>query len=148
MTAANVVEFRQRSGAALVAPETVSPQSVDKLQRAHTLLALAAQSEPRDAIDWAYQAVLRCAGALVGAQVREGARRRGVSQNVWENVRKFRPDYQEWVDNFEPYARLHNEVRMGLVREVSAGAVRDLIAQAESFVAAVEAELGVLPAVA
>ncbi len=119
------------------------------LGRARDLVAMAESSEPDEGIELSYRAALRGAGALLHQGVEGKAkRRRGRSQSAWVNLKAERPEFVDWVERFERYSGIRNELRLGLVRKVGEAEARQLVCLVEDFLAVVEADLGVLPAVA
>nr|WP_120492270.1 SAV_6107 family HEPN domain-containing protein [Corynebacterium lactis] len=149
MANTNVVAFRAATHSGVVAPGGVSKQSLDMLGRARDLVAMAESSEPDEGIELSYRAALRGAGALLHQGVEGKAkRRRGRSQSAWVNLKAERPEFVDWVERFERYSGIRNELRLGLVRKVGEAEARQLVCLVEDFLAVVEADLGVLPAVA
>lgn len=118
--------------------------------KARALLAQAV--EHRAAGEWdlaleaAYQAALRSAGARISASAVSGKRRRPTS--AWDQLRLVDAEGERWAGAFEQYSLLRSRVSSGLEREVDpavVGRVMDLVA---AFLAEVESEAGWTPAAA
>ena len=121
-------------------PLPVTPDAY--LGDATTLLtASAATEDPADALELAYQAALRVAGAvLAGAPVRRSAGR-----GAWNQIRRRAPHYAGWSDRFLPVSKIRGRLLLGLDVPVDAADVDRLRRMATEFKAEVEQDLGWLP---
>lgn len=118
--------------------------------KAQALLAQA--STHRAAGEWdlalevAYQAALRTAGARISASAVAGKRRR--PSGAWDQLRMVDADGERWALTFSQYSRLRSRVASGLERDVDPEIVVAVIGLATEFLAEVEAEAGWVPAAA
>lgn len=150
-----VVDFRGVVSSSVVAPEGISDQSLGFIQKAHSLLALASSSEGVDSFEYAFQAGLRCAGAVIAdAEARKvlhsgrKAKKTKRQGSAWAQLRRVAPEFAEWADALEAYSPLRNDVRLGLTVLLPQSKIAELIDLSSRFLHAVEDQLGVLPAAA
>lgn len=122
----------------------------DFILKARALLAQAV--EHRKAGDWdlalevAFQAALRTAGARISASAVAGRRRR--PSNAWEQLRLVDEGGARWAAEFAQYSRLRSRVSSGLERSIDHAVVNRIMDLAAEFLAEVEEEAGWLPAAA
>lgn len=128
-----------------VVPTGVSEEAVMFIRRAHALLAQARHAEPAEKLEYSMQAAFRVAGAVIAQ--RPAKRRRG-SSSAWVRLRAVAPEYAEWAGVFEEFMPLREDVRMGLNFNPDELTVARINSQATQFLAIIEDEMGVLPAVA
>lgn len=118
------------------------------LSKSHTLLAKAQASQGVDGLDqleFAYQAALRAAGAVISSRkLPRGLR----SASAWVKLAKVAPALSDWCGEFQQMSELRNSVRLGIVAAVVPAQSDTVLAKAVSFVDDVEQELGVLPVAA
>lgn len=113
---------------------------------------LAAAVEHRRAGEWdqalesAYQAALRTAGARISASAVAGKRRRPT--NAWDQLCLVDAEGERWALAFAQYSRLRSRVASGLERDVDPTVVDRVISMVTEFLAEVEAEAGWAPAAA
>ncbi|MEU0568806.1 SAV_6107 family HEPN domain-containing protein [Nonomuraea sp. NPDC005983] len=90
----------------------------------------------------AHLAALRAAAAILAARPRpmEGRRRR--LRSAWELLPEAEPRLAEWAAFFSVSAAKRAAAEAGMVRGVSATDADELLAEAETFVTAVETLLG------
>lgn len=122
----------------------------DFILKAQALLAQA--HVHREAGEWdlalesAYQAALRTAGARISASAVAGRRRRPTG--AWDQLRMVDAEGEKWAAAFSQYSRLRPRVASGLEREVDHGVVSTVMELAARFLAEAEAEAGWVPAAA
>lgn len=109
--------------------------------------ALLAQSRShREAGEWelaletAYQAALRSAGARISGSAVSKRRRR--PSGAWEQLRLVDESGERRAGEFEQYSRLRSRVASGLEPDVDHGIVNRIMSMAEEFLAEVELEAG------
>ena len=120
------------------------------LGKARYLLADAKRSlaagDKESALEFAYQAALRTAGARVAdSKVATRARK---PQSAWEQLRLVDEEGAAQAAQFSAYSRLRSRVASGLEFNVEEGVVRRLVEQVEGFIFDVESVDGQLPAAA
>ncbi|HKM24975.1 MAG TPA: SAV_6107 family HEPN domain-containing protein [Corynebacterium sp.] len=98
------------------------------------------------ALESAYQAALRTAGARISASAVAGRRRRPTG--AWDQLRMVDAEGEKWAAAFSQYSRLRSRVASGLEREVDHGVVSTVMELAARFLAEAEAEAGWVPAAA
>lgn len=98
------------------------------------------------ALESAYQAALRTAGARISAS--PVATRRGRPSGAWDQLRLVDAEGQRWALVFGRYSRTRSRVASGLERDVDPAVVGELIALATEFLLEVEAESGWVPTAA
>lgn len=122
----------------------------DFIFKARALLAQAveyrASGEWDLALEAAYQAALRSAGARISASAVSGKRRRPTS--AWDQLRLVDADGERWAGAFEQYSRLRSRVSSGLERDVDHSVVNRVMDLTTEFLAQVEAEAGWVTAAA
>lgn len=122
----------------------------DFLAKARALLSQAARH--REAGEWdqaleaAYQAGLRTAGAKISASPVAARKRRPTS--AWEQLRLVDEDGGRWAAAFGQYSRLRSRVASGLERDVEPVVVDHVVALSAEFLAEVEADVGWFPVAA
>ncbi|MDO5511208.1 SAV_6107 family HEPN domain-containing protein [Corynebacterium sp.] len=122
----------------------------DFILKARALLVQAVQH--REAGEWdlalemAFQAALRTAGARISASA--VARRRRLPTSAWEQLQLVDADGQRWASEFSQYSRLRSRVVAGLELSVDHAVVNRIMDLAAEFLAEVEGEAGWLPAAA
>ncbi|MEV4070472.1 SAV_6107 family HEPN domain-containing protein [Nonomuraea fuscirosea] len=91
----------------------------------------------------AHLAALRAAAAILAARPRpmEGRRRR--LRSAWELLPEAEPHLAEWAAYFATTADKRAAAEAGMVRRISAADADEILAEAETFVSAVEDILGV-----
>lgn len=132
---------------ATVAPRTVKlgnrpSASEQMLGRAGGLLEQARTEAERgnleDALEHAYQAALRAAGAWVdSAKLRK---RRGPA-NAWDQLERAGAAGRMWAVKFRAFSKLRGRVASGLPVDLSAANVAELVALAGEFLTAVDGVL-------
>lgn len=122
----------------------------DFIFKARGLLAQAADHATAGewdlALEAAYQAALRSAGARISASAVAGKRRRPTG--AWDQLRLVDADGERWAGSFEQYSRLRSRVASGLERDLDPRLVSRIMDLAGEFLAEVEAEAGWAPAAA
>ncbi|GAB3702290.1 SAV_6107 family HEPN domain-containing protein [Corynebacterium nasicanis] len=122
----------------------------DFILKARALLAQAvdyrAAGDVDLALEAAFQAALRTAGARISASPVAARRRRPTS--AWEQLRLVDDNGARWATEFAQYSRLRSRVSSGLERSVEASVVDRVMDLAARFLAEVEEEAGWLPAAA
>ena len=98
-------------------------------------------SEADDAVEFAYQAGLRVAGAALATL----PRKRGGPAGAWAQLRQRRPELADWASRFESYSRLRSRLLMGLERDVDPSVPAQLRELSRSFFLEVERDLGYVP---
>ena len=122
----------------------------DFILKARALLAQAAAH--RSAGEWdlaletAYQAALRTAGARISASAVATKRRRPTG--AWDQLRLVDADGERWALVFSQYSRLRSRVASGLELDVDPAVVNTVMGLAVEFLAEVESEAGWVPAAA
>lgn len=120
------------------------------LSKAASLLAeartLHAQGDHDVALEMAYRAALRTAGARVaGSKV---ASRKRKPQGAWEQLKLVDEAGKEWAGVFGAFSRKRSRVASGLDFNTEPLVVARLISHVEEFLGEAEVEAGWLPAVA
>ena len=100
----------------------------------------AARGRLEDALEMAYRASLRTAGARVAAST--VARRRRLPSSAWEQVALIGPADAQWAAEFKDYSRVRSRVASGLDPVPGEDAVYEYLALAARYVDATESELG------
>ena len=100
----------------------------------------AASGRLEDALEMAYRASLRAAGARVAAST--VARRRRLPSSAWEQVALIGPADAQWAAEFKDYSRVRSRVASGLDPVPGEDAVYEYLALAARYVDATESELG------
>ena len=122
----------------------------DFIFKARELLAQAAEHRKTGewdlALEAAYRAALRSAGARISGSPVAGRRRRPT--NAWDQLRLVDADGERWAAMFEQYSRLRSRVSSGLERDVDPAVVGRVMGLSAEFLAEVEAEAGWAPAAA
>lgn len=107
----------------------------------HLLTASEHCSEADDAVEFAYQAALRVAGAVLATL----PRKRGGPTGAWAQLRHRIPELADWAAKFEAYSRLRSRLLMGLERDVDPAVPEQLRLLARSFMTDVHQTLGYVP---
>ena len=100
----------------------------------------AARGRLEDALEMAYRASLRAAGARVAALT--VARRRRLPSSAWEQVALIGPADAQWAAEFKDYSRVRSRVASGLDPVPGEDAVYEYLALAARYVDVTESELG------
>ena len=100
----------------------------------------AAEGSFADALEMAYRASLRAAGARVAAST--VSRRRRLPTSAWEQVALIGPADAQWAEEFKEYSRVRSRVASGLDPAPEPDSVYQYLALAARFVDATESELG------
>lgn len=100
----------------------------------------AARGRLEDALEMAYRASLRAAGARVAAST--VASRRRLPSSAWEQVALIGPADAQWAAEFKDYSRVRSRVASGLDPVPGEDAVYEYLALAARYVDATESELG------
>ncbi|MCQ9675655.1 SAV_6107 family HEPN domain-containing protein [Corynebacterium sp. BF-R-2] len=100
----------------------------------------AARGRLEDALEMAYRASLRAAGARVAAST--VARRRRLPSSAWEQVALIGPADAQWAAEFKDYSRVRSRVASGLDPVPGEDAVYEYLALAARYVDVTESELG------
>ncbi|EJZ82774.1 SAV_6107 family HEPN domain-containing protein [Corynebacterium otitidis] len=113
-----------------------------RLDRAAALLSEAharlAAGEPADAVELAYQAALRAAGAVVAGAGMTGRRR--APSNAWDKLRMVSPEAAAWADRLSSYSRLRGRLLSGLEAGVEPATAERLAADAAALLDWAEGE--------
>lgn len=112
-------------------------QALDLLAGAR---ASAARGRFEDALEMAYRASLRAAGARVAAS--SVSRRRRLPTSAWEQVALIGPADAQWAAEFKDYSRVRSRVASGMDPVPNEDAVYEYLALAARYVDATESELG------
>ncbi len=116
----------------------------DFILKARALLAQSrrhrADGEWDLALETAYQAALRCAGARISGSAVSRRRRRPTG--AWDQLRLVDEAGEHRAADFEQYSRLRSRVASGLEPEVDTRIVARVMAMAEEFLSEVELEAG------
>lgn len=116
----------------------------DFILKARVLLAQSRRH--REAGEWelaletAYQAALRSAGARISGSAVSKRRRR--PSGAWEQLRMVDESGERRAAEFEQYSRLRSRVASGLEPDVDHVIVNRIMSMAEEFLAEVELEAG------
>ncbi|OFN77869.1 SAV_6107 family HEPN domain-containing protein [Corynebacterium sp. HMSC074E01] len=100
----------------------------------------AAEGRLADALELAYRASLRAAGARVAAST--VSRRRRLPTSAWEQVALIGPADAQWAEGFREYSRVRSRVASGLEPVPEPDAVYQYLALAARYVDATESGLG------
>lgn len=100
----------------------------------------AAEGRFEDALEMAYRASLRAAGARVAASA--VSRRRRLPTSAWEQVALIGPADAQWAAEFTGYSRVRSRVASGMDPVPAADTVYQYLALATRYVDATESELG------
>lgn len=84
------------------------------------------------AVESAYQAALRCAGARVADSPL--AKRKRLPSSAWDRLAMVGVAEKEWADKFRGYSRMRSRLLSGLTVDVDAGKARELMALAAAFI--------------
>lgn len=96
-----------------------------------------ASGQYADALELAYQAALRTAGAYVAAS--PIARRRRLPTGAWNQLKLVGDDGKAWAETFSSYSRVRARLINGLDSQVDQETVAELIELAGHFLDHVEA---------
>ncbi|MEO3871544.1 SAV_6107 family HEPN domain-containing protein [Nonomuraea sp. B12E4] len=107
------------------------------------LAEAAAARTPASRFVAAHLAALRAAAAILAARPRpmEGRRRR--LRSAWELLPEAEPRLAEWATYFAATADKRAAAEAGMVRRISTADAEEILAEAETFVSAIEDILGV-----
>lgn len=129
----------------LTAPPPVGPAALELMQSAHRGLTQAAMStRPVERYAAAHLAALRAASAMLAVRARPGAPRRRRPASAWTLLSQVAPELAEWAAFFAAGAAKRAAAEAGLTRAVAAREADDLLREAETFLALVEAALGMV----
>lgn len=112
-------------------------QAQDLLRRAQ---GCAAEAKWDEALEYAYQAGLRTAGARVA--VSAVAKRRRLPSSAWERLALVSATDKEWAKEFKAYSRPRSRVATGLDDMPDEALVWSLLDLVACFIDATEAEIG------
>lgn len=119
-------------------------QRADFILKARALLSQArshrAAGEWDLALETAYQAALRSAGARISGSAVSKRRRRPTG--AWDQLRMVDENGERRAAEFEQYSRLRSRVASGLEPELDTRVVERVMGMAEEFLAEVELEAG------
>ena len=125
-------------------------KSVEFLSKARVLLAEAQQCRQEGdlvlALEYAYQAALRTAGAVFASSP-EAARKRP-PRGAWERLRLVGDEAADWADELSTYSRVRSRAASGLDVALSDGMVDKFMARVGEFLSEGEEGAGWFPAVA
>ena len=128
---------RRRESMQSVRRDRFLTQALDLLADARSS---AAQGRFEDALEMAYRASLRAAGARVAAS--SVSRRRRLPTSAWEQVALVGPADAQWAAEFKEYSRVRSRVASGMDPVPHEDAVYEYLALAARYVDATESELG------
>ncbi|MGV0326263.1 SAV_6107 family HEPN domain-containing protein [Corynebacterium confusum] len=97
----------------------------------------AADGRFEEALEVAYQAGLRTAGARIAVSM--VARRKRKPSSAWEQLALVSAEGKEWAQEFGQYSKLRSRVSLGLEDGVEEDAVFELMGLAARFMAATHA---------
>ncbi|OFS24098.1 hypothetical protein HMPREF3067_00085 [Corynebacterium sp. HMSC04H06] len=97
----------------------------------------AADGRFEEALEVAYQAGLRTAGARIAVSM--VARRKRKPSSAWEQLALVSAEDKEWAQEFGQYSKLRSRVSLGLEDGVEEDAVFELMGLAARFMAATHA---------
>ncbi|QGU07817.1 hypothetical protein COCCU_09465 [Corynebacterium occultum] len=122
----------------------------DFLARARALLEQSRQhweaGEIDLALEYAYQAALRVAGARIADS--PVAQRKRRPTDAWGQLRLVDEVGVHWAGIFEGYSRFRSRVASGIELAPDSGAIAEVMAHATAFLAEVELDFGGSPAAA
>lgn len=125
-------------------------RQADFLSRARALLSQAVEHRAAGqwdlALEAAFQAALRTAGARIAMSPVASRRRRPTS--AWGQLRLVDEAGGRWADLFAQYSRLRSRVASGLELDVDHAVVNRVLDLAAEFLTEVEGEVGWFPAAA
>lgn len=137
ISATAAAQSRNREALQSVRRDRFMGQALDLLADARKS---AARGHLEDALEMAYRASLRAAGARVAAST--VARRRRLPSSAWEQVALIGPADAQWAAEFKDYSRVRSRVASGLDPVPGEDAVYEYLALAARYVDATESELG------
>ncbi|WP_306496359.1 SAV_6107 family HEPN domain-containing protein [Corynebacterium striatum] len=117
--------------------ERFMEQASDLLAQAR---AMAAAGRWDQALEFAYQAGLRTAGARIADSA--VAKRRRLPSSAWAQLALVGGEEKEWAERFGAYSRLRSRVASGLEDAPSDEVVLEVMALAAEFLSYVEEEMG------
>ncbi|MEL6050252.1 SAV_6107 family HEPN domain-containing protein [Corynebacterium rouxii] len=91
-----------------------------------------AQGDNASALEYAYRAGLRAAGAMVACS--RIASRKRKSSNVWDQLRMIGPEGIQWADRFQKFSRTRSRVVNGMDPGVSIEVVHRLQLLVDEFI--------------
>ncbi|MBG9325346.1 hypothetical protein I4J33_02375 [Corynebacterium belfantii] len=91
-----------------------------------------AQGDNASALEYAYRAGLRAAGAMVTCS--RIASRKRKSSNVWDHLRMIGPEGIQWADRFQKFSRTRSRVVSGIDPGVSVEVVHRLQLLVDEFI--------------
>ncbi len=131
--------------AQLAASPPIGATALDLVASARRGLAQAAVSaRPVDRYAAAHLAALRAASAVLAVRARPAASRRRRPASAWALLSQVAPELAEWSAYFAAGATKRAAAEAGLTRAVGSRDADDLLRAAESFLALVEALLGMV----
>ena len=137
ISATAAAQSRNREALQSVRRDRFMGQALDLLADARKS---AASGRLEDALEMAYRASLRAAGARVAAST--VARRRRLPSSAWEQVALIGPADAQWAAEFKDYSRVRSRVASGLDPVPGEDAVYEYLALAARYVDVTESELG------
>lgn len=134
---ATAARGRGREALQIVRRDRFVEQALDLLSAAR---ASAARGQMEDALEMAYRAALRAAGARVaGSTV---GRRKRLPSSAWEQVALIGPADAQWAAGFGEYSRVRSRVASGMDPVPADEVVLGYLALAARYVDVTESELG------
>lgn len=113
------------------------------LAKASRLPAQAAQARSQerlaDAVEFAYQAGLRAAGARLAEAGSPRSRSRRAGQGAFDRLRKLSVADAAWAERMSRFSRVRSRLAIGLDSEVETKVVDRLISEVSAFLASIEA---------
>ncbi|HIX80126.1 MAG TPA: hypothetical protein H9978_09405 [Candidatus Corynebacterium faecipullorum] len=137
ISATAAARSRNREAMQRVQRDRFVNQALDLLADARSS---AAEGSFADALEMAYRASLRAAGARVAAST--VSRRRRLPTSAWEQVSLIGPADAQWAEEFKEYSRVRSRVASGLDPVPEPDSVYQYLALAARYVDATESELG------
>lgn len=120
------------------------------LMKAHVLVAQAesfrAEDDLTQALESAYRAALRTAGAVIASS--PVASRKRKPTGAWQQLEMVGSHGARWSRLFSNYSKLRSRVISGFHVTLTPGVVDQLISMVQDFLATVEADVDQLPEVA
>lgn len=121
-----------------------SPVSMECLHRAaRTLRDAMVSTEPGERYALAHVAALQATAGLLGSRARPTGRT-ARQRNAWVLLERVAPEFGEWARFFAAGAGKRAAAEAGARAAVTAREADDLVRAADSFLAAVEAALGMV----
>lgn len=112
--------------------------------KAHTLLSQGKKEHGLGnyemSVELAYQAALRCVGAMVAAS--SLARKKRLPTNAWDQLRLLGECEAQQADEFQRFSVLRKRATLGVGPELTESAVAEMLAAVDSFVDDVDNAVG------